>query len=138
MLDLARVLAGPYATMILGDLGADVIKIEQPGTGDDTRMWGPPFMATRSGPESTYFLSANRNKRSVVLDLKDPAERPFIEDLVRWADVIVENFRPGVMDRLRPGPFHSLRRKAVIRGVRIGLARFSAAMLSVMGARYLV
>ena len=103
MLDLARVLAGPYATMILGDLGADVIKIEQPGTGDDTRMWGPPFMATRSGPESTYFLSANRNKRSVVLDLKDPAERPFIEDLVRWADVIVENFRPGVMDRLRLG-----------------------------------
>ena len=103
MLDLARVLAGPYATMILGDLGADVIKIEQPGTGDDTRMWGPPFMATRSGPESTYFLSANRNKRSVVLDLKDPAERPFIEDLVRWADVIVQNFRPGVMDRLRLG-----------------------------------
>lgn len=100
VLDFSRVLAGPYATMILGDLGADVIKIEQPDKGDDTRMWGPPFMTTEAGQESTYFLSTNRNKRSVIIDLKDPAERPFVEGLVRWADVVVENFRPGVMDRL--------------------------------------
>jgi crotonobetainyl-CoA:carnitine CoA-transferase CaiB-like acyl-CoA transferase len=102
VLDLSRVLAGPYATMILGDLGADVIKVEQPG-GDDTRVWGPPFVATATGRESTYFLSTNRNKRSVTVDLKDPDERGFIEQLVRWADVVVENFRPGVMDRLGLG-----------------------------------
>jgi len=100
VLDLSRVLAGPYCTMILGDLGADVIKIEQPGRGDDTRAWGPPFMPTPEGRESVYFLSTNRNKRSVVMDLKDPEERPFLERLVQWADVIVENFRPGVMERL--------------------------------------
>ena len=103
MLDLSRVLAGPYATMILGDLGADVIKLEQPGSGDDTRLWGPPFMPSDAGRESTYFLSANRNKRSVTVDMKDPDERPFLEQLVRWADVVVENFRPGVMDRLGLG-----------------------------------
>lgn len=100
VLDLSRVLAGPYAAMILGDLGAEVIKIEQPGNGDDTRQWGPPFIDTPTGRESTYFLSANRNKRSVAIDLKDPDERPFIEELLRWADVVIENFRPGVMDRL--------------------------------------
>ncbi len=103
VLDFSRVLAGPYATMILGDLGAEVIKIEQPSGGDDTRHWGPPFVASPSGPESTYFLSTNRNKRSVTIDLKDPDEREFIERLVRWADVIVENFRPGVMERLGLG-----------------------------------
>ena len=103
VLDLSRVLAGPYATMILGDLGADVIKLEQPGTGDDTRLWGPPFMPTPGGRESTYFLSTNRNKRSVTVDMKDPNERSFLEQLVRWADVLVENFRPGVMDRLDLG-----------------------------------
>ena len=103
VLDLARVLAGPYATMILGDLGADVVKLEQPAGGDDTRLWGPPFIPTATGRESTYFLSTNRNKRSVTVDLKDPAERDFIEQLVKWADVIVENFRPGVMDRLGLG-----------------------------------
>ena len=96
-------LAGPYATMILGDLGADVIKVEQPEHGDDTRLWGPPFIDTPEGRESTYFLSTNRNKRSITLDLKDPSERPFIEQLVRWADVVVENFRPGVMQRLGLG-----------------------------------
>ena len=89
--------------MILGDLGADVIKLEQPGTGDDTRQWGPPFMPTPAGRESTYFLSTNRNKRSVTVDMKDPNERSFLEQLVRWADVLVENFRPGVMDRLDLG-----------------------------------
>ena len=103
VLDLSRVLAGPYAAMILGDLGAEVIKIEQPGSGDDTRKWGPPFMETPQGVESTYFLSTNRNKRSVTVDLKDPDERIFVEKLVKWADVIIENFRPGVMDRLGLG-----------------------------------
>jgi crotonobetainyl-CoA:carnitine CoA-transferase CaiB-like acyl-CoA transferase len=106
VLDLARVLAGPYAAMLLGDLGAEVIKVERTGTGDDTRGWGPPFVqaagdgAAGDGAESTYFLSVNRGKRSVAIDLKDPGERDFVEALVRWADVLVENFRPGVMDRL--------------------------------------
>ena len=100
VLDLSRVLAGPYATMILGDMGADVIKVEHPQTGDDTRMWGPPFITTADDRETVYFLAANRNKRSITIDLKEPGERDLIEDLVRWADVIVENFRPGVMDRL--------------------------------------
>src|SRR5260370_25097052 len=103
VLDLARVLAGPYAAMLLGDLGAEVIKVERPGSGDDTRQWGPPFMPTGDGAESTYFLSVNRGKRSVAIDLKDPRERAFVEALVRWADVLVENFRPGVMDRLGLG-----------------------------------
>jgi crotonobetainyl-CoA:carnitine CoA-transferase CaiB-like acyl-CoA transferase len=96
VLDLSRVLAGPYAAMLLGDLGAEVIKVERPGQGDDTRGWGPPFVQA----ESTYFLSVNRGKRSAAVDLKDPGERDFVEALVRWADVLVENFRPGVMDRL--------------------------------------
>jgi crotonobetainyl-CoA:carnitine CoA-transferase CaiB-like acyl-CoA transferase len=109
VLDLARVLAGPYAAMLLGDLGAEVIKVERPGAGDDTRHWGPPFVraggsaATDNEAESTYFLSVNRGKRSVAIDLKDPREREFVEALVRWADVLVENFRPGVMDRLGLG-----------------------------------
>ncbi|MDE3065509.1 MAG: CoA transferase [Acidobacteriota bacterium] len=103
VLDLSRVLAGPYATMMLGDLGADVIKVEHPASGDDTRMWGPPFITTEQGRESTYFLSTNRNKRGLTLDLKDPGEWDLIVRLVTWADVIVENFRPGVMDRLGLG-----------------------------------
>src|SRR6478736_5560555 len=102
VLDLARVLAGPYAAMLLGDLGAEVIRWRGPG--DDTRHWGPPFAPAEDPAddraESTYFLSVNRSKRSVVIDLKDPGERGFVEALVRWADVLVENFRPGVMDRL--------------------------------------
>jgi formyl-CoA transferase len=100
VLDLARVLAGPFAAMLLADLGAEVIKVERPGTGDDTRAWGPPFAGPDNGRQSTYFLSVNRGKRSVTVDLKDPAERGFVEELIRWADVLVENFRPGVMDRL--------------------------------------
>ena len=103
VLDLSRVLAGPYAAMLLGDLGAEVVKVERPGAGDDTRHWGPPFAQAADGEESTYFLSVNRGKRSVAIDLKDPAEREFIDSLVRWADVLVENFRPGVMDRLGLG-----------------------------------
>jgi formyl-CoA transferase len=89
--------------MLLGDLGAEVIKVERPGSGDDTRQWGPPFVGPPGETESTYFLSVNRGKRSVAIDLKDPAEREFIDTLVRWADVLIENFRPGVMDRLGLG-----------------------------------
>jgi crotonobetainyl-CoA:carnitine CoA-transferase CaiB-like acyl-CoA transferase len=96
VLDFSRVLAGPYCTMQLGDLGARVIKIEQPGRGDDTRAWGPPFV----GGESAYFLSVNRNKESVALDLKHPAARRVLDRLVAGADVLVENFRPGTMARL--------------------------------------
>ena len=92
--DFSRVLAGPFVTMTLGDLGADVIKVERP-EGDDTRAWGPPFAAD----ESTYYLGLNRNKRSIVLDLHDSADRDVAARLVRHADVLVENFRPGVMDR---------------------------------------
>jgi formyl-CoA transferase len=103
VLDLARVLAGPYAAMLLADLGAEVIKVERPDTGDDTRSWGPPFAGPEDGRQSTYFLSVNRGKRSVTIDLKDPAERGFVADLIRWADVLVENFRPGVMERLGLG-----------------------------------
>jgi crotonobetainyl-CoA:carnitine CoA-transferase CaiB-like acyl-CoA transferase len=103
VLDLARVLAGPYAAMLLADLGAEVIKVERPETGDDTRSWGPPFAGPEDRRQSTYFLSVNRGKRSVTIDLKDPAERDFVADLIRWADVLVENFRPGVMDRLGLG-----------------------------------
>jgi crotonobetainyl-CoA:carnitine CoA-transferase CaiB-like acyl-CoA transferase len=91
--DFSRVLAAPYATMLFGDLGADVIKVERPGTGDDTRAWGPPF----AGDQATYFLSVNRNKRSLVADLSDPAARGELLELVRRADVLVENFRPGTM-----------------------------------------
>lgn len=105
VVDLSRVLAGPHAAMMLGDLGARVIKVERPGVGDDTRLWGPPFAGEGDGVarESTYFLSTNRNKESVVLDLKAPADLAVLERLVERADVLVENFRAGVMDRLGLG-----------------------------------
>jgi crotonobetainyl-CoA:carnitine CoA-transferase CaiB-like acyl-CoA transferase len=106
VVDLSRALAGPHATMMLGDLGARVIKVETPGTGDDTRGWGPPFVrphGAADGRESTYFLSANRNKESITLDLKADDDREVLLDLVRRADVLVENFRTGVLDRLRLG-----------------------------------
>ena len=98
--DFSRVLAGPYATMLLADLGADVIKVERPGSGDDTRAWGPPWSADG---ESTYFLGVNRNKRSVALDLGTPAGLANGLELARRADVVVENLKPGGMDRLGLG-----------------------------------
>ncbi len=101
VVDLTRALAGPHAAMMLGDLGARVIKVENPGSGDDTRGWGPPFVQPDAGDrESTYFLSANRNKESVTLDLKDDADKELLRELVRRADVLMENFRPGTLDRL--------------------------------------
>jgi crotonobetainyl-CoA:carnitine CoA-transferase CaiB-like acyl-CoA transferase len=103
VVDLSRALAGPHATMMLGDLGARVIKVETPGHGDDTRGWGPPFVGDDDARESTYFLSANRNKESIILDLKDTStdgDRDQLLRLVDRADVLVENFRTGVLDRL--------------------------------------
>src|SRR5512147_944336 len=96
VLDLTRVLSGPYCTMLLGDMGARVIKIEQPGKGDDTRAWGPPFLEG----ESAYFLSINRNKESVTLDFKHPEGRAVLDRLLARADVVVENFRPGTLAKL--------------------------------------
>src|SRR4051794_24358755 len=96
VLDFSRVLSGPYCTMQLADLGARVIKIEQPGRGDDTRAWGPPFVQG----ESAYFLSINRNKESLALDLKHEAAPGIIGALLARADVVVENFRPGTIARL--------------------------------------
>jgi crotonobetainyl-CoA:carnitine CoA-transferase CaiB-like acyl-CoA transferase len=96
VLDLSRVLAGPLATMILGDLGADVIKIERPGTGDETRGWGPPFDDRR---ESAYFLSCNRNKLGVAADLDSLSDQSFLRSLVADADLVVDNFKPGTLER---------------------------------------
>ena len=97
--DFSRVLSGPWCTMTLGDLGGDVIKVERPGAGDETRGWGPPF----AGGESAYFLAANRNKRSIALDLARDDHAEAARRLVQRADVLVENFRPGTMDRLALG-----------------------------------
>jgi crotonobetainyl-CoA:carnitine CoA-transferase CaiB-like acyl-CoA transferase len=96
VLDLSRVLAGPLATMTLADLGADVVKVERPGEGDDTRHWGPPF----AGEDAAYFLSLNRNKRSVGIDLKDRRGIEAVRWLARTSDVLIENFRPGLMASL--------------------------------------
>ena len=108
VVDLTRALAGPHAAMMLGDLGARVIKVENPGSGDDTRGWGPPFVwpggeaGNEAGGdrESTYFLSANRNKESIALDLKDDGDKAVLTGLLRRADVLLENFRPGTLARL--------------------------------------
>jgi crotonobetainyl-CoA:carnitine CoA-transferase CaiB-like acyl-CoA transferase len=94
--DFSRVLAGPIATMMLADLGAEVVKVERPGGGDDTRAWGPPWAEDGT---STYYLGVNRNKRSIALDLRDPDDLATARDLARRADVLIENFRPGVMAR---------------------------------------
>ena len=100
VIDLSRALAGPHAGMMLGDLGARVIKVETPGAGDDSRGWGPPFVGPEDDPISTYFLSCNRNKESVTADLKSDEGRDLLSRLVRHSDVLIENFRPGVLDRL--------------------------------------
>uniref|UniRef100_A0A8C4H473 Succinyl-CoA:glutarate-CoA transferase n=1 Tax=Dicentrarchus labrax TaxID=13489 RepID=A0A8C4H473_DICLA len=99
VLDLTRVLAGPFATMILGDLGAEVIKVERPGAGDDTRAWGPPFVGT----ESVYFLSVNRNKKSISVDLKHPRGANVIQELAAVCDVLVENYLPGKLQQMGLG-----------------------------------
>jgi crotonobetainyl-CoA:carnitine CoA-transferase CaiB-like acyl-CoA transferase len=99
VLDLSRVLAGPLCTMILGDLGADVVKVERPGTGDDTRTWGPPWADGPEGRESAYYLCVNRNKRSVAADLKTEEGRALVRRLAIDADVVVENFGPGMLER---------------------------------------
>ncbi len=96
VLDLSRVLAGPYCTMMLGDLGADIIKVEAPGLGDDTRQWGPPFAR---GGESAYFLCVNRNKRSLTLNLKSEQGLHILRQLVRQSDILVENFRVDTMEK---------------------------------------
>lgn len=99
VLDLSRVLAGPYAAMILGDLGAEVIKVEDPVRGDDSRQWGPPWIEG----ESAYFLSVNRNKRSITVDIKQEAGREILLELIRVSDVLIENMRPGKMEKLGLG-----------------------------------
>ena len=96
VIDLTRILAGPYCTMLLGDLGADVIKIEVPERGDDTRQWGPPFTA---GGQSAYFLAANRNKRSLTLDLKSDRGMEILKALIQTGDVLIENFRAGTLEK---------------------------------------
>lgn len=99
ILDLTRVLAGPFATMILGDLGAEVIKVEKPGSGDDTRSWGPPFV----GNESAYFLSVNRNKKSIAVNMKDPKGTKIIKQLAQACDVLIENYIPGKLAEMGLG-----------------------------------
>src|SRR5690349_5124254 len=96
ILDLSRVLAGPYCTMLLGDLGAEVIKVERPGVGDDTRAWGPPFI----GGESAYYLCANRNKKSVTVNLKSRAGQEILRRLASLSDVFIENFKVGELAAL--------------------------------------
>ena len=106
VVDISRALAGPFCTMMLGDLGADVIKVERPGRGDESRSWGPPFVgaATEAYPgESTYYLAANRSKRSLTLNLKDPTGQQIIKELAAVSDVLVENFLTGSLDRMGLG-----------------------------------
>ncbi|KPJ59253.1 MAG: formyl-CoA transferase [Deltaproteobacteria bacterium DG_8] len=99
VLDLSRALAGPYCTMMLADMGAEVIKLEMPGTGDDSRSWGPPFVEG----ESAYFMSVNRNKKSITLNMKSGKSIEIIHKLIKQSDILVENFRPGAMERLGLG-----------------------------------
>jgi len=102
VLDLSRILAGPWASQLLGDLGADVVKVERPGVGDDTRRWGPPFLKDRQGDdtrESAYYLCANRNKRSLAVDISSDAGQALLKKMAATADVLIENFRVGTMER---------------------------------------
>ena len=100
VIDLSRALAGPHAGQMLGDMGARVIKVENPATGDDSRSWGPPFVGSDDDKHATYFLSCNRNKESIALDLKSETGKTVLERLLAKADVLIENFRGGVLDRL--------------------------------------
>jgi crotonobetainyl-CoA:carnitine CoA-transferase CaiB-like acyl-CoA transferase len=115
VVDLTRALAGPHAAMMLGDLGARVVKVESPD-GDDSRTWGPPFVESGGVRESTYFMSANRNKESVALDLKQPDDLALLERMIARADVLLENFRVGVLDRLGLGTarLHELNPRLVV------------------------
>ncbi|MFU8771035.1 MAG: CaiB/BaiF CoA transferase family protein [Anaerolineales bacterium] len=97
VIDLSRILAGPYCTMLLGDMGAEVIKVEQPGSGDGSRQWGPPWI----GSESAYYLSVNRNKKSLTLNLKNPEAQDILRQLIDHADIVVENFKPGTLRKLK-------------------------------------
>lgn len=106
ILDITRALAGPYCTMMLGDLGADVIKVERPGSGDETRGWGPPFVGKPYGPypgESAYFIAANRNKRSITVNIQSAEGKEIIRQLAGISDVLVENYRTGDLDKLGLG-----------------------------------
>jgi crotonobetainyl-CoA:carnitine CoA-transferase CaiB-like acyl-CoA transferase len=106
VLDMTRAMAGPFCTMMLGDLGADIIKVERPGRGDESRGWGPPFVGTPYGPypgESAYFISANRNKRSITINLKSSEGQDIVRRLAARSDALVENFRTGVLDRMGLG-----------------------------------
>lgn len=116
VLDLTRALAGPHAGMMMGDLGARVIKVETPGVGDDTRGWGPPFVGPEDNQQATYFLSCNRNKESIALNLKSDDGRDTLTRLIRESDVLMENFRTGVLDRLGfdPATLHELNPRLVI------------------------
>ncbi|MCC6715034.1 MAG: CoA transferase [Gammaproteobacteria bacterium] len=111
VLDLSRVLAGPYCAMVLGDLGAEVIKVERPGSGDDTRHWGPPFV----GGESAYYLCCNRNKKSVTINLKSDRGRDYIRGLAAHSDVLIENFLPGTLEEAGLGyePLHAINPRLV-------------------------
>ncbi len=103
VVDLTRVLAGPVCTQLLGDMGADIYKIERPGVGDDTRLWGPPFLKDAGGnntSESAYYLAANRNKHSITLDLATDAGCARLHALLADADVLIENFKPGSLEKL--------------------------------------
>lgn len=100
VVDLSRALAGPHAGQMLGDLGARVIKVENPASGDDSRSWGPPFVGPEDDPQATYFFSCNRNKESIALNLKDDRDKEVLAQLIERADVLVENFRGGVLTRL--------------------------------------
>ena len=100
VLDASRVLAGPFCGQMLGDLGADVIKVERPGAGDDTRAWGPPF----AGPTSAYFLSCNRNKRGITLDIAKPEGIRLFHELVKKSDILLENFKAASADKLGVSP----------------------------------
>ncbi|MBC8247835.1 MAG: CoA transferase, partial [Deltaproteobacteria bacterium] len=99
VLDLSRILAGPYCSMMLGDLGADVIKVERPGVGDDTRGWGPP----EAGGEAAYYLCTNRNKRSLTVDIKAPEGREILRKLAKQSDILIENFKVGTLEKIGLG-----------------------------------